>query len=104
MKEIYAVPGETRQHICKARHAPSGAVSMDAARPSEDHVCFDRGDGTGVWAIDPNKVWERDMVESDNKLPRWAEDIWDVIGVDKAPPYIRSAHEKKKQYRARKPK
>lgn len=46
--KIYAIPGETVQHIGKN---PDGGVLMSEERPTTDYICVDNGDGTGSWEM-----------------------------------------------------
>ena len=99
MKDVFAVPGETQQVFCHARHAPSGAVLMQTERPSTDHTA--QADGT--WVLDAMLVWEKEIAESDIDMPRWAEDLWDAIGIENAPSYVQDKHANKKALRNAKP-
>lgn len=53
---IYAIPGEATQHICKERHAPSGAVLMNKENP-------------GSYIAQANGTWkkEKDLVKKEAK-------------------------------------
>lgn len=96
VKAVYAEHSCTEQHV---GYAPSGALLMPGLRPSKDHVCFDQGDGTGIWGIDQDVVWEKDMEASDTKMSRAIEELWDAVGITKAPIYTQQIHADKKALR-----
>ena len=47
--------------------------------------------------------WEMEMSRSDSEMNRDIEDIWDVIGISKAPQVTQDRHATKKALRAQKP-
>lgn len=102
---IYAILGETKQFICKRAHAPSGAVLMNEERPTPLHECSTEGcaEGFGIWVVNETKVWEADMTASDTKMTRAIEELWDAIGISKAPLNTQSFYADKKALRAKKP-
>ena len=46
--------------------------------------------------------WQQEMSATDINMPRYIEDIWDVIGIENAPDYTKSAYQNKKVLRGRK--
>ena len=98
--KIYAIPNEDTQYIGRA---PSGAVLMAELRPTIDHVCTDQGDNTGIWVLDTMTVWEKELDVTDKDMPRWAEDLWDAIGIGNAPAAVKDFYNQKKLLRATKP-
>ena len=67
----------------------------------------DRQVEEAAWLAEkPTKDWERDMVETDAKLPRYAEDIIDAMDKtmqDKISKKTLDAYKEKKVKRAEKP-
>lgn len=61
--EYYAIPGETNQHICKARHAPEGAVLMLESNPG-GYIA----QANGTWLKGQDKIKEEALVELDATL------------------------------------
>ena len=98
-KGIYAVPGEATQVYCTERHAPKGAVLMQEISPGSSIAQAD-----GTWTLDPHVERLEALLVADTILPRWAEDIWQVIGIDNAPEIVQSTYHKKKDLRLKKPK
>lgn len=47
--------------------------------------------------------WELDMKASDQDMPRWAEDLWDVVGLQSALQIVKDNHAAKKALRNQKP-
>lgn len=99
--KIYGVAGTNEQHIAKQL---LDKVEMPDTRPSEFHICQDNGDGTGTWVLDADKKWEKEIAEFDSVMPRWAEDIWDYLGIENAPLYVQDVYNEKKAKREEKPK
>lgn len=60
-------------------------------------------DAIQVSQITPMVIWKQQMAATDADMPRWAEDIWDVIGVDTAPVVVRDRLAAKKALRAERP-
>jgi hypothetical protein len=102
----YGIPGGNEYYNCIARYAPSGAVLMNTQRPSIHHICDTAGcaEGFGVWILDPMREWEANMAALDVGMERAIEDIWDVIGIENAPPTVQDAYNAKKAEREKKPK
>ena len=98
--KVYGVPGYNIQYIGKA---PSGAVLVSEQRPTMNHICVDNSDGTGSWTFDEYRKWAEDMAASDADMPRWAEDLWEAVGVSKAPTYVQEQYNYKKTLRSTKP-
>ena len=98
--KVYAKIGSFEQHIGKA---PFGAILMPFERPSKNHICVDQGDGTGVWELDLTLQWKEDMVSSDSLMTQAIEEIWDVIGINKAPIETQNIYNEKKIIRSKKP-
>ena len=48
-------------------------------------------------------AWEQEMQALDKDMPRWAEDLWDAVGIQNAPVYVQEKHAAKKVKRAEKP-
>ena len=53
--------------------------------------------------IDAVRGWLLQMAASDASLPRWAEDLWDAVGIQNAPASVQAKHAEKKSLRAQKP-
>jgi hypothetical protein len=51
----------------------------------------------------PAEIWEKSMQASDSIMSRAIEELWDAIGIDKAPDYTKEKHATKKALRAQKP-
>ncbi|MFC1567325.1 hypothetical protein ACFL3R_00625 [Thermodesulfobacteriota bacterium] len=49
------------------------------------------------------KAWKEEIAETDKLMSRQVEDVWDVIGIDKADAFAKEVHAKRKKIRARKP-
>ncbi len=101
MKKVYAKADAHEQHIGKP--PKGGALLMPGLRPSALHTAEDQGDGAGLWVLDPEIVWLQEMEDSDKVLPRHIEDLWEAIGINKAPDYIKGVYADKKTKRANKP-
>ena len=54
-------------------------------------------------AAEPMLAWEREIAALDADMPRWAEDLWDVVGIETAPQFVQDKHAAKKTKRAEKP-
>lgn len=51
----------------------------------------------------PTEIWEASMQASDSIMSRHIEELWDAIGIDKAPTYTKEKHAEKKLLRDSKP-
>lgn len=102
MDGIYAIEGSREQFIGRS---PKGGVLMNVLRPGDFYKCSTEGcaPGFGVWVKDNLTEWEEEMKTTDADMPRWAEDIWDVIGVQNAPAAVQDKYNLKKEVRGRKP-
>lgn len=48
-------------------------------------------------------LWEREMAQSDSQMSRDLEDLWDAVGISKAPQVVKDKYDAKKAIRATRP-